>query len=173
MSADETVYVLPNSKGRKPVLHTDPECQALEGRRDPTPKSRAAFRGRRVCSRCRGEEIDTAATNPGRTREGTARDQRVLEALLSADGPLTRRDLEFEAHFTSGQVKRALDSLRERDVVEIAPNEDGDGRKTLYRVSSAPGDRAQVTPIQVIEFFVVGLLVVGATAAISAGVIIP
>jgi len=97
----------------------------------------------------------------------------VAEALQESAEPLSKRDLQYEAHLGEHQVRRALRLLRERDIVEQVDNPD-DGRIPRYQLAQTGDDgeshdRGQITPVGAgVLMLVVGLLLL---AGITIGVI--
>ena len=102
-------------------------------------------------------------------------DRAVLGALRG-EGPLSRRDLEFECHLSRKDVQRTLERLQERDLVETCDNPD-DGRVPLYRIRAdltEPvvdlGARAQGRPdgVVVLVVVVIALLVFAVAMGVMA-----
>lgn len=59
-SDPETVWLVPRTHGRKPKLHTDPECPTLNGRK-PHSKKRSLVPDYDMCKHCEGYEPYRAA----------------------------------------------------------------------------------------------------------------
>lgn len=78
----------------------------------------------------------------------------VYAALVEAAEPLTRRDLEFEAHLSEKQVLRALTELQREGLVYQVDNDD-DLRRPQYALVDGPAPaeagggraRGQVSPL--------------------------
>ena len=135
LAPDDRVWVVPSAGSY--VIHTTPDCQTIKAARaDPRPKRRAEVPNHEVCEHCLGA-VDHTPEGPDSVLDPPQ--EAVVSALREADGPLSARDLKFDAHLSRRRVERALRELRTADRVEMVHPPGTDHRRPYYRlVGSQP-----------------------------------